>query len=123
MARRRNAACSDDNLFGFKLGTLKYFMETVTEIAPEAAWTRPELEVKCTEQTPPFITFCSTKQLVVQLPFRHQGKAHSAVLTQLQPPEQDWPAWPVGAWQLPAHLRATRVLSLPEKPSPALATP
>lgn len=45
MARRRNAACSDDNLFGFKLGTLKYFMETVTEIAPDAACTGPELEV------------------------------------------------------------------------------
>lgn len=45
MARRRNAACSDDNLFRFKLGTLKYFTETVTEIAPDAAWTSPELEV------------------------------------------------------------------------------
>lgn len=45
MARRRNAACSDNNLFGFKLGTLKYFMETVTEITPDAAWTTPELEL------------------------------------------------------------------------------
>lgn len=45
MARRRNAACSDNNLFGFKLGTLKYFMETVTEITPDAAWTAPELEL------------------------------------------------------------------------------
>lgn len=45
MARRKNAACSDNNLFGFKLGTLKYFMETVTEIAPDAAWTTPELEL------------------------------------------------------------------------------
>lgn len=45
MARRRNAACSDNNLFGFKLGTLKYIMGTVTDIAPDAAWTTPELEV------------------------------------------------------------------------------
>lgn len=43
MARRRDAACSH-NLFGFRLGTLKYFMETVIEIAPDAAWTTPELE-------------------------------------------------------------------------------
>lgn len=98
MARRRNAACSDDNLFGFKLGTLKYFMKTTSEIVPEAAWTTLDLELSVLNKLHSLITFCSKKQLGVQLPFRHQGKAllrlSSAVLTPLQPLEQGWPAWP-----------------------------
>lgn len=98
MARRRNAACSDNNLFGFKLGTLKYFMETVTEITPDAAWITPELELSELNKLCPLSPSLLKKQPGVQLPFRHQEKAllrlSSAVLTQLQPPEQGWPAWP-----------------------------
>lgn len=57
MARRRNAACSDNNLFGFESGTLKYFTETVIEIAPDAAWTMPELEVSVLNKLHPLSPF------------------------------------------------------------------
>uniref|UniRef100_A0A8C4V469 BRCA1/BRCA2-containing complex subunit 3 n=1 Tax=Falco tinnunculus TaxID=100819 RepID=A0A8C4V469_FALTI len=57
MARRRTASCGEDNLFAFKLGTLKYFTKTTKEIAPAAAWTIPRAGAQHAEQTPPFITF------------------------------------------------------------------
>ncbi|CAM9393940.1 unnamed protein product [Bubo scandiacus] len=57
MARRRIASCGEDNLFAFKLGTLKYFTKGVKEIVPAAAWTNPRAGAQHAEQTPPFITF------------------------------------------------------------------
>lgn len=83
MARRRTASCGEDNLFAFKLGTLKYFTKTTKEIAPAAAWTIPRAGAQHAEQTPPFITFYFKRglgQIVrrVQLPFRHQGKKSAA---------------------------------------------
>lgn len=77
MARGRAASCGEDNLFAFKLGTLKYFMKTVKESAP--AVTMPTAAAWDAEQMPPFIIFYFKRGLGqtarrVQQPFRRQGK-------------------------------------------------
>lgn len=87
-ARRRTASCGEDNLFVFKLGTLKYFTKTVKEIAPAAAWTIPRAGAQHAEKIPPFITFYFKRgldQIVrrVQLPFRRQGKKAMLRLSEL----------------------------------------
>ena len=87
-ARRRTASCSKDNLFAFQLGTLKYLMKTVKEIAPAATWTIPRARAQYAEQTPPFITFYFKRGLCqivrrVQLPFRCQAKKVMLRLSEL----------------------------------------
>lgn len=54
MARRRSVVpCSKDNLFAFKLDTLKYFTKAAKELAP--AWSIPRARALRAELTPPSI--------------------------------------------------------------------